>query len=292
VEQQNVRHADILASLGWGVPTFLATDGTRLHYDEAGEGRTLVVLPGGAGRHPAYLGDLAGLPGHLVTVHFRGAGNSPAAESDDAGSYWHQAHDLETLRTHLNLDRLDLVAHSAGTRVAIAYAAQYPDRVASMLLITPPSAYLTDTPSDVEEITAHREGDPVFDEAMAAMREGPLSHAQKDFEQWQARTAPASYAAWTETEQAHAQVGHTLWSTVKAFLSVSPPPDLRARLSTMTARVRVIAGAQDATTGLAPVLAAARLFPNGEAVVIDDCGHYPWVEQPESFRRAADPFVR
>jgi len=104
-------------------------------------------------------------------------------------------------------------------------------------------------------------------------------------------TAPATYAAWTGKEQAHAKVGHTTWSTVKAFLSVSPPADLRERLAKVTARVRVIAGAQDATTGLAPVLAAARLFPDGEAVVIDDCGHYPWVEQPESFRRAADPFV-
>lgn len=227
-----------------------------------------------------------------MTVHFRGAGDSPAATSVEAGSYWHQARDLEALRTHLNLDRLDLVAHSAGTRAAVAYAAQYPDRVANMLLITPPSAYLTDTPSDVEEITAHRGGDPVFDTAMAAMREGPRFDTQQDFEQWQARTAPASYAAWTEKEQTHAQVGHTPWSTVKAFLSVSPPPDLHERLATVTARVRIIAGAQDATTGLAPVPAAARLSPNGEAVVIDDCGHYPWVEQPESFRRAADPFVR
>ena len=273
------------------MPTFLAADGTRLHHDEAGEGRTLVVLPGGAGRHPDYLGDLADLPGRRVTVHFRGAGNSPAAATTEAGSYWHQAHDLETLRVHLGLEHLDLVAHSAGTRAAVAYAAQYPDRVARMLLITPPVGYLTDTPSDVDEITAHRVGDPVFDRAMAAMREGPQDLTQDGFEAWQAMTAPASYAAWTAKEQAHAKVGRTLWSTVRAFLSVTPPADLRERLSTATAKVRVIAGAEDATTGLAPVLAATRLFPDGEAVVIDDCGHYPWVEQPNSFRRAADPFV-
>ncbi|MFI7674221.1 alpha/beta fold hydrolase [Actinophytocola sp. NPDC049390] len=273
------------------MPAFLAADGTKLHVDEAGEGRTLVVLPGGAGRHPDYLGDLAGLPGHRVTVHFRGAGNTPAAPTTEAGSYWHQAHDLEALRAHLGLEKLALVAHSAGTRAAIAYAAQYPDRVASMLLITPPVAYLTDTPSDVEEITAHRVGDPVFDTAMAAMREGPRDSTQETFEAWQALTAPATYAAWTEKEQAHAKIGHTLRSTVQAFLSVAPPDDLRDRLATVTAKVRVIAGAEDAATGLAPVLAAAGLFPHGEAVVIDDCGHYPWVEQPESFRRAADPFV-
>ena len=119
------------------MPTFRAADAAELHYDEWGEGRTLVVLPGGAGRHPEYLGDLAGLPGRLVVHHFRGSGKSASAATV---SFWEQARDLEDLRAHLGLARLDLVAHSAGTRVAVAYAAQYPDRVASMLLITPPVA--------------------------------------------------------------------------------------------------------------------------------------------------------
>lgn len=270
------------------MPTFRAADAAELHYDEWGEGRTLVVLPGGAGRHPEYLGDLAGLPGRLVVHHFRGSGKSASAATV---SFWEQARDLEDLRAHLGLERLDLVAHSAGTRVAVAYAAQYPDRVASMLLITPPVAYLTDTPSDGEELVAHRLGDPVFDAAARATREGPWSEEQSDFERWQALTAPAGYAAWTEREQAHARVGHTVLATVRAFLAVTVPEDLPRRLSEVAAPVRVIAGAQDFLTGLAPVVAAARLFPKGEVVVIDDCGHYPWVEQPDAFREAADAFV-
>ena len=49
---------------------------------------------------------------------------------------------VEDLRTHLGLDQLTIVAHTAGTRLTIAYAVQYPDRVAGMLLITPPANYL------------------------------------------------------------------------------------------------------------------------------------------------------
>jgi pimeloyl-ACP methyl ester carboxylesterase len=52
-----------------------------------------------------------------------------------------------------------------------------------------------------------------------------------------------------------------------------------------------VAGAQDYATGLAPVTALADLFPNGRAVVIDRCGHHPWVERPAAFRRAVDPFL-
>jgi pimeloyl-ACP methyl ester carboxylesterase len=267
------------------MPTYPASDGTTLHYDESGEGRTLVVLAGGAARHPSYLGDLAGLPGHLVIVHLRGVGESP----EPGISFWEQAHDLEDLREHLGLSRLDLVAHSAGTRLAMAYAAQYPDTVASMLLITPPSSHLTDTPSDRDEITGHRRGEPAFDAAVAAFSREVTT--QPDFDIWLADTAPATYASWTDQARTHSQVGTTSITAAGAYFSVTPPPDFPQLLGKTQAQVRIIAGAQDYTTGLAPVLAAATLFANGEVVVIDDSGHFPWVEQPAAFRRAADPFL-
>ena len=267
------------------MPIYVAADGADLHFDVSGSGKTLIALAGGGGRHPSYLGDLAGLPGQLVVPHFRGVGESPGP----AKSYWELAHDLEDLREHLVLHQLDLVAHSAGTRLAMAYAAQYPDNVASMLLITPPSAHLTDTPSDAADITAHRRGEPAFDAAVAAFPRQPKT--QSEFEGWQAAVAPAMYAVWSERERAHYQVGSTELATVRAFFGVAPPQDFPQLLGKTQAKVRLIAGAQDFSTGLAPVQAAATLFANGETVVLDDCGHYPWVEQPLAFRRVADPFL-
>jgi pimeloyl-ACP methyl ester carboxylesterase len=79
---------------------------------------------------------------------------------------------------------------------------------------------------------------------------------------------------------------------VFAYFSVAPPADLADRLADLDVPVRVIAGAQDHLTGLAPVLAMTKLFPRGEAVVLDECGHYPWLEQPGAFRRAAEDFLR
>jgi pimeloyl-ACP methyl ester carboxylesterase len=53
----------------------------------------------------------------------------------------------------------------------------------------------------------------------------------------------------------------------------------------------VLAGARDATTGAAPVLAVADLVPHGRAELIDDSGDYPWVEQPAAFRDVIDPLL-
>jgi pimeloyl-ACP methyl ester carboxylesterase len=282
----------ILAPLGLGVPTFVAFDGTPLHYELSGTGRTVVVLPGGAARHPSYLGDLAGLPGTRATPHLRGVGQSPPPSTPEAGSYWNQAADVEAFRKHLGLTNLTLVAHSAGTRLAIAYAAQYPDRVNRMLLITPPAGYLVQVPSDADEISAARRGEPAFDAALAALSAMPRPGAtHEEFTAWQETTAPAGYAAWTAKEQAHAKVGRWYVDAVFAYFSVTPPADLPDRLTRLYVPVRIIAGAQDHLTGLAPVLAMAKLFPKGEAVVLDQCGHYPWLEQPAAFRQAADDFL-
>ncbi|MCT2586847.1 alpha/beta fold hydrolase [Actinophytocola gossypii] len=269
------------------MPTFLAPDQVTLHYDTRGAGRTRVLLAGGAARHPEYLGDLAGLSGHHVIPHQRGVGHSPGPGLP----YWDLASDVEALRTHLGLSHLTIVAHSAGTRLAMAYAARYPDQISAMLLITPPSAHLVDAESDIEELRAARRGDPVFDDALAAMVAGPDLTDDEAFTAWHLASAPVTYAAWTAVEQEHARVGRQHLAAARAFFDGEPPADLAERLSAVRAPVRIVGGAQDCTTGVAPVAALADLFPAGEVVVLEECGHYPWVEQPELFREVAEEFL-
>lgn len=278
------------------MPTYQGDDGTQLHYDVLGgqSPSPLIVLAGGAARHPEYLEDLAGLAEHqsLVVPHLRGVGRSAAPKVAEQGSFWRQAADVDRLRAHLDLDRCLVAGHSAGTRVAISFAAQFPHRLAGLLLITPPAGYLVDVPSDVEKLIDARRGQPAFDSALAAMDAGPDTSSNETFNDWQQAIAPISFAEWGEPERAHAGIGRYDMAAARAFFSVDVPEDLSQRLREVSAPVLVVAGAQDIVTGLAPVLAVADLFSAGRAVVIDQCGHYPWKEQPSAFRRAVDPFLQ
>ncbi|BCJ46746.1 hydrolase [Actinoplanes ianthinogenes] len=278
------------------MPTYHAADGTPLHYDDSapGDRPPVIVLAGGAARHPDYLGDLAGLRERhrLVVPHLRGVGHSPGGlEPERAGSYWQQAGDLEELREQLGRDRLVIAGHSAGTRLATAYAARFPERVAGLVLITPPAGHLVGTPPDAEELIARRRGEPVFDAAEAAVKSGPDLSGSAAFTAWHRACAPLSYAAWGPAEQAHARVGEWALPAVQAYFSVAPPADFAARLTRVTAPVLVVAGAEDCLTGLAPVVALAGLFPAGRAEVLPACGHYPWVERPHDFRRVLDEYL-
>ncbi|MFC7548138.1 alpha/beta fold hydrolase [Plantactinospora sp. GCM10030261] len=294
------------------MPTYSGSDGATLHYEDrpatAGDdrlpgagnddghhhlGTPIIVLAGGAALHPDYLGDLAGLGGshHLIVPHLRGVGSTPLPTDAEVASYWRQAEDIERLRTHLGLDRVLLLGHSAGTRLAIAYAARFPDRVGGLVLVTPPAAYLVDEPADTQPMIDRRRGEPAFDDAVAARDAGPEVLDDAGFNAWQQRTSPLAYASWGDAEQAHASAFRYSFAAARAYFSVDPPSDLAAHLAAVTAPVLVIAGAADCSVGVAPVRALATLFPAADTVVIDKCGHFPWVELPAPFRAAVDAFL-
>ncbi len=284
------------------MPGYIGADAARLHYDVLGAAargpvRSLVTLAGGAARHPRYLGDLAGLGerNELILPHLRGVGNSPMPDEVALGSYWHQAEDIECLREHLGLERVFLVGHSAGARLAIAYAAQLPTRVEGMILITPPASSIGAKATDTDELIDKRRGDAAFDAALAAMRDGPglaeASDPEAAFNAWQRQIAPMGYARWGSAEQAHTSGAHYRLAAARAYFSVEPPTDLVARLDAVTAPVLVIAGAEDCGTGVAALQALADVFPAGHFAAIERSGHYPWVEQPAAFRDAVDAFL-
>ncbi|NEK57901.1 alpha/beta hydrolase [Geodermatophilus sabuli] len=275
--------------------TYRGPDGAVLHGDVLGPAAAppLIVLAGGAAAHPAYLGDLAGLGARhrLVVPHLRGVGRSSAVDLGHRGSRWRQAEDVDRLRAHLGLERCTLVAHSAGTRLAIAYAARFPARLAGLVLITPPAEYLVDVPSDVPRLRAARLGEPSFAAAIVADDAGPDAGTDEAFTSWRHATAPLGYARWDETTQAHAVSTRFHLAAARAFLAGDPPADLPASLGAVQAPVLVVAGAQDVVTGVDPVLAVADVFPRGRVAVVEDCGHHPWVEQPAAFRAAVDGFL-
>jgi pimeloyl-ACP methyl ester carboxylesterase len=279
------------------MPTYRGSDGAQLHYDDAvGGGHSappLMAIAGGAGRDPTYLGDLAGLGAQrsLIVPHLRGVGASPMPVAVEVASFWRQANDLEDLRIHLGLETLTLIAHSAGTRLALSYAAQFPDRLGRMVLITPPSAHLVDVGTDVTALVDRRRGEEAFDAAIAAWEAGPDDVTDTGFDRWQQQIAPLGYATWNETIRTHASIGRTSFAANRAFFSVDAPDDLRTRLGQLTSPVLVVAGAQDCIAGAVAPVALASQFGSGTAAVIERCGHYPWVEQPAAFRGALDQFL-
>ncbi|KJK36459.1 alpha/beta hydrolase [Streptomyces variegatus] len=275
------------------MPVFSAPDGTRLACHLHGEGEPLVILPGGPMRASAYLGNLGGLDAHrqLVLLDLRGTGESgPPA---DPGTYRcdRLVDDVEALRLHLGLERMDLLAHSAGGSLAMLYAARYPERVGRLALVTATPWALGWPATAGDRLTAARlrTSEPWFAEAFPA------------FEAWLGGTGdfdpvflPFFYGRWDDTARAHAAREEAETNDDAADLygaeGAYDPDATRSALARLTAHVLVLAGGVDG--GPSPSLArrAAEVFPAAEFTVQPGAGHYPWLDDPEWFVRRLAAF--
>jgi pimeloyl-ACP methyl ester carboxylesterase len=116
------------------MPVFAATDGTLLHYDDAGQGLPVLCLPGLTRNG----GDFDHLAPHLPDVRLirldaRGRGRSAHA---DPATYAvpHEAADVLALLDHLHLPRAAVIGTSRGGIVALWLAATARDRLTGIAL--------------------------------------------------------------------------------------------------------------------------------------------------------------
>ncbi|MEU9300849.1 alpha/beta hydrolase [Streptomyces sp. NPDC048269] len=281
------------------MPTFSTYDGTELAYHLRGEGEPLVCLPGGAMRASEYLGDLGGLTANrrLILLDLRGTGDSAIPADESTYRVDHQVADVEALRAHLGLERMDLLAHSAGGNLAQLYAAAHPQRVGRVVLVTP-TAWAVDLPATTEqrlEAARLRAGSEPYDTAIAAYQRilagGP---GGRGVEEWDL-AAPLFHGRWDEEVQAHWAAGEHQQNEEAAAAFAGPgafdPPATRAGLRRVEGEVLVLAAELDGNPNPALAAELATLFPRGAVDVQPQACHFPWLDDPEWFAARVERFL-
>lgn len=279
------------------MPIFTAPDGTALAYHVRGEGEPLVVLPGGPMRASEYLGDLGGLAAHrrLILLDLRGTGGS--ATPADPATYRcdRQVEDVEALRAHLGLERMDVLAHSAGGSLAMLHAARHPRRVNRLVLVTaiPWALGRPATPQERLAAARLRAAEPWFATAFPAFEAWVTGAAGEDID---SETVDAFfYGRWDDTARAHAAAADQQTNDDAGDRFHDPaaydPPALRAALAHVDTPVLVLAGEVDG--GPRPELArlVADVFPRAEFAVQPGAAHYPWLDDPQWFTARTEAFL-
>jgi proline iminopeptidase len=270
------------------MPTFMSAAETPLHYSAHGAGPVLVCQPGGPGRPASYLDRLGGVGRTLLLLDPRGVGGSAAAPSY---SYTALADDLEALREHLGVDRMDLLGHSAGTFPVLTYAGAHPDRVGHVVLLTPPSVLVAPyDPPFMADLAARHFGDhPWFPHAVEAfLAFDPPNQTEAEMDDVLRRSAPLMYGEWTDTARQHATRPHDSTYAPPArdgFWAGAFDP---APLAKVTAPVTIIAGERDIFTGPTASDVIAGWFPDATVTWLAGCGHNPWIDQPGVTARAIE----
>lgn len=264
-----------------------------------GEGDPLVVVHGGPGLSQDYL-----LPGleRLAKNHFvifydqRGGGKSLGGVKDETLSVETLVQDLENLRKTLGLEKMSLLGHSWGTIIAARYAIAHPEFVQKLILsnATPFSSegvnlFYKESEKKIapylERLAAlqasqeYKQGNPEFHEESLRMIFRAYCHLPESADKLNLQTSWLASFHFLKTYQ-------LLWES-----TYGKPLDLHPDLKTLQIPTLVIHGDVDSVP---PSVAQTihESIPGSQYTVLENCGHFPYVEQPDAYFKVLEEFLK
>jgi len=255
-------------------------------------GRPLLIVNGGPGFDHGYLvtspvWDELARTRRVVMYDQRGTGRSMAVKPGTPLTLADQLADLEAVRKSLGGQDVDLLGHSYGGAVVMAYTARFPDRVKRLLIVDSAAPKWTETvflfkqvyPEASERMDGFEFGAQFNDQAAidAQIREylsmifWDPDHRDAFLKQW----FPGSFRR---------HVNEALDADMGKY-------DLNPEIGKFRLPVLVITGRYD--MNVAPVVAMKihRAIPGSQLVIFDRSGHLPFFEEPERFKKVVEEFL-
>ena len=277
---------------------FTTTTSTPLYWVAYGppDAEKLLVLHGGPGADHAYL-----LPQMLhlaekynvILYDQRGGGKSKSDEHEPVTIDTHVA-DLDAIIKEFELDAPSIVAYSFGGMISLYYCVEAktnPElRQPARMALIDPAPLRMDFRKQFEAEFSKRQNGPAVqamrDElAASGLRESdPAEYRQRVFE-----LAVAGYFADPRNARnltpfrITGRVQQSVWESIGADY------DLLSRLSPMDFPVLVVHGRDDPIPAASSIEGAKAM--NAQIVLLDACGHVPYVEQPGPLFSVLDEFL-
>jgi proline iminopeptidase len=272
-------------------------NGVRLWYRVAGRpsGTPVVFLHGGPGQGSQTFAKFAGPPlersQRMIYLDQRGSGRSEKHWAKEY-SLALMVNDLEKLRRHWGVRKMDLIGHSFGTLLALEYAARYPQHVAHLVL----SGAVVDFPAmlDLACVRLEKVDPETYKKALERLPAGSkrrchIFAAGRSFIDGNMYPDPAIRNIVDETDKAGG-----LYNTGEIFGALADHGMLDYRFTgadKLTMPVLAIQGAKDFQAAVEPVRAFAAKVPGARVIEYEGRGHFMFVEDPERFASDVSNFL-
>ena len=272
------------------MPHVTARDGTRLYYEEAGQGTPIVFVHEYAGDFRTWEPQMRFFSRAHRCVTYSQRGYPPSDVPADGAKYGQDIarDDVIDLMEALKIDKAHIVGHSMGASTALHVGIHYTERCLS---VTAASCGYGSSP------------DPQFvEQGRAASRETAKMFETVDFPTAAARYAdgatrqthknkdPRGFAEFAKMLAEHMPLGHEL--TMRELQAKRPSLwEMEAQLKTFSLPLLIIVGDEDDWC-LDPSVFLKRTVPTAGLLVIPRSGHTITSEEPAAFNAAlADLFA-
>jgi len=267
---------------------YVSVEDVRLFYRIIGEGEPLLVLNGGPGFPSTHFVPMAkklSADGKKVILFDqRGTGESVLDTKTAATiNVKKMVADIEALRQHLGIERWTVMGHSWGGMYAMCYAAQHADVIQGLILSASGGVDL----EFLAFIDANIRNKITPDERAAYDRYSPSSNelnartkrvtAMAPAYVYFRENVPTVVKALTETSTYEPDMARLVWQDLQRM-----EYDLRDELADFEKPTLILQGRQD-ILGESTAYEIHAALPNSEMILLNECSHYLWLDQPEQY---------
>jgi proline iminopeptidase len=277
-----------------GAGTVFKAPGATIWYEVRGSapGTPLVVVNGGPGFDHTYVlcsdaWDVLARRRRVVFYDQRGNGRSGALAKDQSCTLADQISDLDALRARLGADRIDLLGHSWGGYLVMAYAARHPEHVQHLIITDSAAPKWGDTefifkyiyPEGVE-----RQGPLDFADALGdtmAGKESLREYLQMLFVSAEKRD---EFMKGLPTYRYSREVNAKLNADLARY-------DMWPALASFKMPTLVLTGRFDINVAPSTAWKIHKAIPGSRWAVFEKSGHLPYFEEPEKFVSVVEGFL-
>jgi proline iminopeptidase len=257
--------------------TITSTDNTQLHIREFGVGDPLILLAGGPGLTSDYLKPVwekLSTKYRCIVIDQRGTGKSTIATIDSTNmSMGNYCNDIEALRKHLQLEKINLAGHSWGAMLAMEYTSNYPDKVKNLILLGPGGPTLKFTSYFFDNMKLRLWEEDLNDiELMKSKNKGALEMNWVGY--FFNRKEALNSRSIIDFEALNGQPNVGQYTIGNYFSKGDQRVEL---LKYYKGVVHIIQGRQD-PMGESTVYEIKGILPQTQINFIEKCGHFPWLE--------------
>ncbi len=271
-------------------------NGTDLFYKRMGAGEPIMVVHGGPVLEHGYLVPFfKPLTENYELIYFdqRLSGRSTAEVDSAEVTLDNFVEDIEELRKALNIDKMHLMAHSWGGLLAMKYAIKYPTNLNSLILLNSMPAS-SDLWMQEEGMLAQQISEEDSLKRQEIMTSDLFQNdPSKAIEQLLVLSFRNQFATPSLADSLDFYIPDDYMVRSQRFGNLMGDIsnyDLHSELEAVDVPTLLMYGDIEPAASISgPELQSA--IPNAEFVVLENSGHFPFVEQPELFMNELNSFL-
>lgn len=275
-----------------------------VYYELSGEGSPIYILSGGPGIAPHIMNDVTeelSKNHQIVLIHQRGTGKTSGPLNEETIQIANYSRDIKAIKVKLGQKKINLLGHSWGGRLAMDYATRYPDDINKIILIGSAgynSEFVEYFGDNIMSNLSKNDQKTLqllerFFNQMPMVNEEGVIAAMNGLEMEYMKISRKGYfydkSKVDELEISKEDINMQIMRLMGRSLKETNW-DLKDELEKNNIETLIVQGRQD-PIDLETARAIQSAMVGSELSIIEQCGHFPWIEQPVKFYEVLNAFL-